>query len=92
MALRNLKLGNEKEARGGIKLKEETVLDAEKDDVKVVTREVDRKGGKKRNPGKRERERRQARREAQKAKAAMTEGLEGVEKFLEKRKGGGRKK
>ena len=83
--LRNLVLGNERRARGGIKLKQETILDASKDDVKVVEREVDRKGGKKRNPGKRERERRQRQREAQKARAAMKEGLEGVETWLEKR-------
>lgn len=82
---RNLKLGNERVARGGVRLKQETVLDAEKDDVRILEREVDRKGGKKRNPGKRERERRNQRKEAAKARAAMKEGLEGVEKFLEKK-------
>lgn len=84
---RNLKLGNERRARGGIKMKQETVLDVEAEDVKVREREVDIKGGKKRNPGKRERERRAQRTEARKAKWAMKEGLEGVEKLLEKKFG-----
>ena len=82
-----MKLGNERRARGGIKMKQETVLDVEAEDVKVREREVDIKGGKKRNPGKRERERRAQRTEARKAKWAMKEGLEGVEKLLEKKFG-----
>jgi len=76
---RNLKLGD-KTPKGRKEVK--NVVNFDRGEVKEVETDVDKPGGKKRNPGKRERERRQARREAQKSRQIERDAIRKVAEEL----------